>query len=385
MDFGLTDEQELLLENVREFIERNVSEELVKQMYAEHATPPELSKEWLDAGFGLIGIPEEYGGVPVDRLTQGLMLEEVAHRTGCFTPLGADSMMLYDLVEFGSPEQVQLVVDHYLATGLPLFSIAISEPGAGSDNASMRATTRKQPDGTYVLSGQKIWVTNGDSREYILAVAKDEDPDPSNRNMSLWFFRTDTPGVTTARLEKIGQQSQTFCELFFDDVVLTEENRVGEPGQGFGYLMKNFEFERCCIAASSIGWAQAAMDDAAAYVSERIAFGKPIGTFQLIGEKLTEMETKLENSRNLLYKTLWKLDRGLPVQTDSALLKRYVAQSCTEVASEALQIFAGMGYTTETRVGRIWRDCRGNQIAGGTDEVMVHIAGRQLMKKYARA
>jgi len=383
MDFGLTDEQELLLESVREWVERNVTEETVRQMYIDHATPAELSKAWLDDGFGLIGIPEEHGGVPVDRLTLGLMLEEVAHRTGCFTPFGGDAMMIYDMVEFGSPEQIDQVVSHYLATGLPLFAIAVSEPGAGSDNASMTTVTRRQPDGTYVLKGQKIWVTNGDSREYLLLVAKDEDPGPANRNMSLWFIRTDKPGVSTARLDKLGQQSQTFCEVFLDDVVLEESERVGEPGKGFLYLMKNFEFERCCVAANSIGWAQAAMDDAAAYVSQRVAFGKPIASFQLIQEKLTDMEIKLENSRNLLYKTLWKLDHGLPVQIDSALLKRYSAQVCTEVASEALQIFGGLGYTSETRVGRIWRDCRGNQIAGGTDEIMVHIAGRALAKKYA--
>ena len=160
--------------------------------------------------------------------------------------------------------------------------------------------------------------------------------------------------------------------------------RIGEPGKGFFNLMKNFETERCLIVAQCIGTAQAAMDDAAAYVTERQAFGHPIADYQLIQLKLTEMETALQNARNMLYKTLWKMDNGQSVRIDSALLKRYAGKACTEVASEAMQIYGGLGYTDETRIGRIWVDLRGMQIAGGTDEIMVYIAGRQLAKKYAR-
>lgn len=172
--------------------------------------------------------------------------------------------------------------------------------------------------------------------------------------------------------------------MYFDDVVLTEDMRVGEYGKGFYNLMKNYEMERCLIIAQTLGCAQAAMDDAAAYVNERITMGKPLAYRQLIQEKLTDMETKLQNTRNMLYRTLWKMDNDQSVRIDSALLKRYGARACTEVASEALQIYGGLGYTTETRVGRIWQDLRGNQIAGGTDEIMVYIAGRQLAKQYAK-
>lgn len=148
--------------------------------------------------------------------------------------------------------------------------------------------------------------------------------------------------------------------------------------------MKNFEMERCLIIAQCLGCAQAAMDDAAAYVSERSTFGHPIASYQLIQLKLTDMEIALQNTRNMLYKTLWKMDNDEPIRIDSALLKRYGAQQCAMVASEALQIYGGLGYTTETRIGRIWKDLRGHQIAGGTDEIMVYIAGRQLAKAYAR-
>jgi alkylation response protein AidB-like acyl-CoA dehydrogenase len=384
MDFSLTDEQELLVDSISEFCERNLDEQKINDMYENQAMTDELIKEYLDAGFGLMGIPEEQGGVPCDRVTLGILTEEFAHHAGCVTPFLNNTLAMCDMIDFGSPEQVKFCMDAYMETGNPIFSLGFSEPGAGSDNASMSSVTVKQSDGTYLLNGQKTWVTQGEVFPYVLVVAKDEDPTPSNRKMSMWLVPRETKGLTTAPLHKIGQQIMPFCEMYFDDVVLTEDMRVGKQGEGFVNLMKNFEMERCLITAQCLGCAQAAMDDAAAYASERTTFGKPIGSYQLIQLKLTEMETALQNTRNMLYRTLWKMDNDESVRIDSALLKRYGAQSCEKVASEALQIYAGLGYTTETRLGRIWKDLRGHQIAGGTDEIMVYIAGRQLVKQYAR-
>lgn len=384
MDFNLTDEQELLVESINDFVSRYFTEEKIAEWYAAGEVPDEVTRAWLDAGFGLMGLPEEYGGVPCDKLTLGIMNEAVFHAAGCYNPFTSNTLAMSDIVEFGNEEQIQMCLDSYRETGKPIFSLAISEPAAGSDNMNMSAVTKKQPDGTYILTGTKTWVTMGDRYPMVLVIAKDEDPSRGNRSMSMWLFSKDREGVSTAPLHKIGQTISPFCEMYFDDVVVTEDMRVGEPGAGFMNLMKNFEMERCLMAAQSIGLAQAAMDDAAAYASERVAFGKPIANFQLIQLKLTEMETVLQNARNMLYKTLWKLDNGMSVQIDSALLKRYAAYNCTQVASEALQIFAGLGYTTETRVGRIWEDCRGNELGGGTDEIMVHIVGRQLAKKYKK-
>ncbi len=384
MDFSRTDEQELLVESIKEFCSRNLDEQKIRDMYANFGMSDELIKAYLDAGFGLMGIPEDLGGIPCDRVTLGILTEEFAHYAGCVTPFLNNTLAMCDMIDFGSPEQVQFCMDAYLETGKPIFSLGFSEPGAGSDNASMSAVTKKQEDGTYKLSGQKTWVTQGDVFPYILVVAKDEDPSPKNPNMSMWLVPLKSEGLSTAPLHKIGQQIMPFCEVYFDDVTLTEDMRVGNPGEGFVNLMKNFEMERSLIIAQCLGCAQAAMDDAAAYVSERIAFGKPIAQYQLIQQKLTDMEIALQNTRNLLYHTLWKMDQGESIRIDSALLKRYGAQSCVQVASEAIQIFGGLGYTEDIREGRIWADLRGMEIAGGTDEIMVYIAGRQLAKKYAK-
>jgi alkylation response protein AidB-like acyl-CoA dehydrogenase len=383
MDFKKTDEQELLLESVREFFERNTSEEKVQQWVKDHDAPVELTKGYLDAGFGFLGLPEEYGGTPVDRLTMVLLIEEVHRRAAVTTPFVLNSVAMFDICEFGSREQVEFCMDIYNKTGKPCFAMAISEPGAGSDNSAM-ATTAKKVDGKIILNGQKTWVTNGEHTPYLLIFAKDEDPSPQNRSISMWLIPKNLPGVSTSGLGKIGQTMTPFCDVYFDNVVIEESCLVGERGKGFINLMKNFEFERLLGSAQSLGLAQAAMDDAAAYASQRVQFGQSIGKFQLIQEKLTDMEIKLQTIRNFLYKTAWELDNGIPVQLTSALVKRYAGKTATEVCSEAMQIFGGLGYTTETRVGRLWQDCRGNQIAAGTDEIMVHIAGRQLLKKYAK-
>ena len=385
MDFSFTDEQELLVESVEEFCECYAGEDEIKEMYENRRMSEELISAWMESGFGLMGIPEEYGGIDTDLVTLGLLTEEFAHHSGAALCTLNNTLAMRDFIDFGAtPEQISDAMQDYLETGQPIFSLGFSEPGAGSDNQAMTCVTRKQEDGTYLLNGQKTWVTQGEVFPNVLVIAKDEDPARENKSMSMWIVPKDAPGLSTAPLHKIGQKVAAFCEMYFDGVVLTEDMHIGKPGEGFLNLMKNFETERCLIVAQCIGVAQAAMDDAAAYVSERTTFGKPIANYQLIQLKLTEMEIALQNSRNMLYKCLWKMDNGQSARIDSALLKYYAGKACTMVASEALQIFGGLGYTDETRVGRMWVDLRGMQIAGGTDEIMVYIAGRQLSKKYAQ-
>lgn len=383
MDFQLTDEQQLMIESVKEYCEQYFSEEQVREYYANHEIPVEVTKAWVDAGFGLLGIPEEYGGIPADKLTIGLVLEAAYYYSAATVPFINNSVAMFDIVEFGNEEQIKMSVDAYLNTGRPPFSLAISEPEAGSDNMNMSTVSVKQPDGTYRINGAKTFVTQGDTFPYVLVLAKDEDPSRENKAVSMWLVPKDAPGISLSPLHKIGQEILSFCEMYFDDVVVTEDMRVGEPGKAFVNLMKGLEMERAFVSTWSLGLAQAAMDDAAAFASQRITFGKPIGNYQLVQERLCNMETKLEAVRTWTYRTLWEMDNGISVRTSSALLKRFAVTSCFEVADDAMQILGGVGYTTDVRVSRLWRDCRGNRFGGGADDIMVHIAGRQLVKQYA--
>ena len=161
MDFAMTDEQELLLESVREFCDRYFTEDVIKEMYETGDMPDEIAEAYRDAGFGLMGIPEEYGGIPCDKVTLGMMIEELYHSSGCNHILYQNSLTAFDIVEFGTPEQIQKYMDAYMETGWPLCSLSISEPGAGSDNRNMSCTAKKQDDGTYRLNGQKTWGDHG--------------------------------------------------------------------------------------------------------------------------------------------------------------------------------------------------------------------------------
>jgi len=384
MAFQLTDEQQLMIQSVKEYCEQYFPEEKVREYYEKHDIPVEATKAWVDAGFGLLGIPEECGGIPADKLTIGLVLEAAYYHSAATVPFINNSVAMFDIVEFGNPEQVKMSVDAYLSTGRPPFSLGISEPEAGSDNMNMSTVSKKQPDGTYLINGTKTFLTQGDVFPYVLVLAKDEDASRANQSISMWLVPKDTPGISLGPLNKIGQQILSFNEMYFDDVVVTEDMRVGEPGKAFVNLMKGLEMERAFVACWSLGLAQAAMDDAAAYASQRETFGTKIGNYQLVQERLCNMETKLQAVRTWTYRTLWEMDHGISVRTESALLKRFAVTSCFEVVDDAMQIMGGIGYTSEMRVGRLWLDCRGNRFGGGADDIMVYIAGRQLVKRYAK-
>ncbi|HWR07380.1 acyl-CoA dehydrogenase [Sporomusa sp.] len=383
MDFNKTDEQELLLDSLREMVAREVTEDNIKNWYEQGTIDPKFSRAFLDAGFGLMGIPEEYGGTPADITTIFMVAEELTRLTAASFPFLSNVLNLFDIVEFGTPEQIRLTVDTYKNTGEASFLLAISEPQSGSDNSAM-TTTAVRRNGKVYLNGTKTFVTHGGTAPYSLIVAKDESPEITNKNMSMWLIPSDSPGIKFAPLHKIGQKPIKFSEMYLDNVETDESALVGIQGKGFLQLMKNFEVERILICVFSLGLAQAAMDDAAAYASQRAQFGQPIGKFQMIQELLSDMEIRIKNMRNMIYETAWKHDNGISIRLDSALCKRYVCKTATQVCSDAMQILGGIGYTTETRVSRAWQDARGWEFAGGTEQIMVHIAGRELLKKYVK-
>ena len=384
MDFSLTDDQELMIESAREYAERYFTDEAVKQAYeVDHHISVEAAMAYREAGFMHMGLPEDIGGIPVDKLTEILLVEKLHEFTGVGLPFVTDFNTITDVIDFGTKEQQELImnaIENVESTCIAC--TAISEPAAGSDNNAMTCVTRKQPDGTYLLNGQKTWVTLGGLSLYTMVVAKDEDPSYENDKYSLWLVPNDAEGFTVASLEKVGQQAIPFVDQFFDNVVVTEEQRIGEAGMGWKLLMKKLEFGRCLVVASSLGLAQAALNDAGAYANDRVAFKEPIARISMIQQHLCEMENIIENVRWRLYRTVTMLDNGESTRLESALLKGYACRELTRVADLAMSIYAAIGYTKEMRIGRIWADLRGNEMGGGTTEVMEYIAGRQLAKKY---
>ena len=385
MDFQLTDDQELFIESAREYAERYFTDEAVKQAYeVDHHISLEAAMAYREAGFMHLGLPEAVGGVPCSKLTQILLTEKLHEFTGTALPFTTDTNSITDVIDFGSKAQQELImnaIENVESTCVA--STAISEPAAGSDNNAMTCISVKQPDGTYRLNGQKTWATLSGLSLYTVVIAKDESPAYENDQYSLWLVPNDIEGYTVGQLDKVGQQTIPFVDCFFDNVVLTEDMRIGEQGKGWKLLMKKLEYERCLVVAQALGQAQAVMNDVGAYCSERICFQKPIGRLGAIQDHLVAMENILQNVRIRLYQVVDMLDRGESTRLDSALLKSYACQNLTEVADHALAIYGAIGYTKELRAARIWRDLRGYEMAGGTTEVMDYISGRQLVKKYA--
>ena len=357
MDYSYTPEQLEIKRGIREWGKKHLTEEAIAAGYKNRGIAPEIAKSWVDEGWGLYGLPEEYGGKPVDHQTMAMIIEELNHCGGNI-PMAPNLLIMFDMCEFGNPEQVKYAIDYYKENGYPPYCLAISEPGAGSDNQGMTTTATKGEDGKIHINGTKTWVTSGETAGGFIVVCKDEDPARENKNMSMYLVPSDAKGVTIEPLNKIGMQIMPFSMIHFDDVVVDEDQLLGE--------------------------AQAAMEDACAWVNDRQQFGKGIKTFQLVQEHIVEMQIELTNTRNFLYRTCWKLDNGIPVNNDAAMLKRYGAPGLTDCCSRALQLMGGLGFTDETRVSRLMLDCRGFQIGGGTVEIMVHISGRGILKEYAK-
>ncbi|SUH09504.1 crotonobetainyl-CoA dehydrogenase [Salmonella enterica subsp. enterica] len=216
----------------------------------------------------------------------------------------------------------------------------------------------------------------------MLVLARDTEPKDPKKAFTLWWVDSNKPGIKINPLHKIGWHMLSTCEVYLDNVEVDESDRVGEEGMGFLNVMYNFEMERLINAARSTGFAECAFEDAARYANQRIAFGKPIGHNQMIQEKLALMAIKIENMRNMVLKVAWQADREESLRTSAALAKLYCARTAMEVIDDAIQIMGGLGYTDEARVSRFWRDVRCERIGGGTDEIMIYVAGRQILKDY---
>ena len=290
-----------------------------------------------------------------------------------------------DMLNFGTPEQQKKVIDCLLAGDGMGFCLGLSEPQAGSDSNAI-TTSFERRDGKVVINGHKTFCTDADRAKYMLCMTRDfsKKDVPPNKAMTTWLVPMDSPGITVKPMHKVGHRTRSMCEVYLDNVVIDESDMVGEEGKGFFTIMKNFEVERLVIAADSLGIAVCCYNDALKYATQRVQFGKTIGSFQLIQEKLCDMYIKIENMRNFLYKTAWKKDNGMSIRIDANLCKLYCAQSGFEVADDAMQILGGIGYTEDHRVARLWRDARMHRIGGGTDQIMVHIAGRALQKEITK-
>jgi alkylation response protein AidB-like acyl-CoA dehydrogenase len=292
-------------------------------------------------GFFGLGIPEEYGGVPADILTQCLVAETIGYYVDSF-PYGLGTIGVHNVLKFGTEKQKDEILRSFLKTGYPIVALGISEPQAGSDAAAIQTHYHREGSG-WVINGQKIYCTASDIAQYIMLITRNPEVEVPYKGMTVFLLPTDAPGVRISPLRKVGHWGMNTNEVFIDNVCLPEDALLGKENNGWMQLMANFEIERLVGAAMFIGPAQAALEDAARYANQRVQFGKPIGAYQAIQHKLTDMALKIENMRNLIYKTAWMMDNKLPVRYEAAMAKLYCATAAFEVCDDGLQILGGVG------------------------------------------
>ncbi len=371
-----SEEHELYRDQVRRFVEREITPHHA-EWEKEHRVPRSV---WLAAGeAGLLcpAIPDEYGGGGGDRLHSAIVMEELA-RAGSSGPgfsLHSDIVAPY-ILAYGTEDQRKRYLPA-MAKGEIIGAIAMSEPGAGSDLQGVRTTALKRGNG-YVMNGSKTFITNGQNADVVIVVAK-TDPALGAKGITLFLVDAAASGFSKGRnLEKLGLHAQDTSELFFQDVELSGDARLGAEGQGFVLLMKELGWERLQIAIYGIAAAEAALQWTIDYARGRKVFGQTVFDFQTTKHKLAELKTEIQIGRTFVDRCIQQMMEGDLDPTDAAMAKYWITDLQCKVMDQCLQIHGGYGYMMEYPIARAYADARVQRIYGGTNEIMKELIARTL-------
>ena len=370
-------------EELRETIERFVRAEIVphvEEWEEAREFPRELYERCGELGFLGLKYPEELGGQGGDYVHDAVWAEELAHAGaggGVGAGLGAHTgIATPPIFRFGTAEQHQRFLVPAIK-GEKICALGITEPGAGSDVASIRTSARRV-DGGYVVNGAKTFITNGVRADYLVCAVKTSE-EGGHHGISFLVLERDMPGYEVSRkLEKMGWHSSDTGELSFTDVEVPAENLLGEENGGFYLIMANFQWERLLMALGAVGAMQKLFEVTLEYAKERQAFGRPIGRFQAIRHKFAEMSVTIEAARAMTYNALRLFSEGEDAIGEVTKAKLFSQRAAVDLADECMQIHGGYGYMREYGIERAVRDLRLGPIGGGTDEVMKEILGKTL-------
>ncbi|WKE66840.1 acyl-CoA dehydrogenase family protein [Gallaecimonas kandeliae] len=381
MNFHLTEDQLAFQETARQFAQSELAPNAAR-WDKEHHFPVEVIKHAGELGFLSLYTPEAAGGLGLSRLDASIVFEQLA--MGC-TPTTAymtiHNMATWMVASFGTPEAVEEFCPD-LVTGERLASYCLTEPGAGSDAASLTTSARRDGD-DYVLNGAKVFISGAGSTQVLVVMARTGEAGPAG--ISAFVVPADAEGVGYGKAEeKMGWNAQPTRMVTFENVRIPARYRLGEEGEGFKFAMMGLDGGRINIATCSIGTAQQALETATQYMQERQQFGKPLAAFQALQFKLADMATELVAARQLVRLAAYKLDVKDPERTAyCAMAKRFATDVGFKVCNEALQLHGGYGYIQEYPLERHVRDVRVHQILEGTNEIMRLIVGRRLLAEHA--
>jgi acyl-CoA dehydrogenase len=374
-----SEEHEELRETVTRFVQKEIAPN-VDEWEEAREFPRELFTRCAELGFLGLKFPEELGGQGGTHLHDAVWVEELARSGGSggvAAGLNAHaSIAMPPIFKFGTEEQKQRWLPAGIA-GEKIGALGITEPGAGSDVASLSTTARRHGD-TYVVNGAKTFITNGVRADFLVCACKTSE-EGGHGGISFLVLEREMPGYeVSAKLEKMGWHSSDTGEISFTDVEVPAENLLGEENGGFKLIMANFAWERLLMAIGAVGAMQRLIEVSVAYASEREAFGRPIGKFQAIRHQVAEMATLAETSRAITYNALRLFHTGQDCIQEVSMAKLLTQRAVLDIADQSLQIHGGYGYMREYGIERAVRDARLGPIGGGTDEIMKEIIGKTM-------
>jgi alkylation response protein AidB-like acyl-CoA dehydrogenase len=378
MDFGFSEEQRLLRESVRKLMQKHAPPEYVRKHDRERLYPEDLYQAWVEAGLIALPFPEEYGGAGGSIVDMAIVTEEIAR-------VSADLVMAYggnifcglNLVRKASEEQKRHWLPKLLK-GEIKFSISMSEPDAGSDIGAMR-TSAVRDGNEWRIDGQKIWASMAGAKNNVINLYVKTDAKAHYRQgLSLFLVDNDAPGLTLRKLDMLGRRATGTYELTFDKVRVPPDRLVGGENNGWDVVLSGLQVERVTSAAGNVGAAQGVVDLAVQYAKDRRQFGRPIGSNQAIAHMLADMQTEVEAARTLMWRAAWMVSAGETALREISMAKLFASETYVKVASQAMQVLGGFGYSTEFDMERHFRDSRAATIAAGTSQIQRNLIANLL-------
>ena len=377
MNFALGEEIESLRDMVHKFAQERIAP-MAAEIDASNDFPSELWEEMGALGLHGITVPEEDGGAGMGYLAHCVAVEEISRASASVgLSYGAHSNLCVNQIRRNGNAEQKAKYLPKLMTGEHVGSLAMSEPGAGSDVVSMKLRAEKRND-RYILNGTKMWITNGPDAETLVVYAK-TDLDAGPRGITAFLIERSMVGFSTAqKLDKLGMRGSNTCELVFEDCEVPYENVLGEEGEGVKVLMSGLDYERVVLSGGPVGIMAACLDVVMPYIHERKQFDRPIGTFQLMQGKVADMYAAMNSARAYTYAVAAACDRGETTRQDAAGCLLYSSTKATECALEAIQSLGGNGYINDYPTGRLLRDAKLYEIGAGTQEIRRMLIGREL-------
>lgn len=384
LNFDLGEDIDMLRDAVYQFCQVELAPRS-EAIDANNEFPMDMWQKMGDMGLLGLTVSEEYGGTNLGYLAHAVAMEEISRASASVgLSYGAHSNLCVNQIAKNGSHEQKLKYLPKLCSGEHVGALAMSEPNAGSDVVSMklRAVKKTSEKGdSYILNGNKMWITNGPDAHTFVIYAK-TDTEKKSKGITAFIVEYDSPGFSRhQKLDKLGMRGSNTCELVFQDCEVPAENILGKEGDGVKVLMSGLDFERTVLSGGPVGIMQACMDVVVPYIHDRKQFGKAIGEFQLMQGKIADMYTDLNASRAYLYAVAKACDRGEESRKDAAAVILYTAEKATQMALQAIQTLGGNGYTNEYPTGRLLRDAKLYEIGAGTSEVRRMLIGRELFKE----